>query len=164
MALHTSAVAQFRSYGTRLALAGGVAGLIWISDRDPGIRAFFEDVVPEAEVLAPDELTARLAVGQRPDALIVDGTQLLELPPEQRASVLGLRRVLICTGMLLASMPLNLVSGPGIAILAKPFCVEDLEAAIDWLRGAPPAQLDVSVPMAAFLDRPRRPRRRQPAH
>lgn len=141
-----------------------MAGLIWISDRDPGMRAFFGDVMPEAEVVLPDELEARLALGQRPDALIVDGTQLLQLPPGQRASVLELRRVLICTGMLLASMPLNLVSGPGIASLAKPFCVEDLEAAMDWLRDSPRARLAVSQPMATFLDRPRRSRRRQPAH
>lgn len=140
-----------------------MAGLIWISDRDPSVRAFFADVVPEAEILTPDELSARLSLGQRPDALVVDGTQLLELPSAERASVVELRRVLICTGMLLGSMPPNLVSGPGVAILAKPFCVEDLEAAIDWLRDAPRARLDISPPMATFLDRPRRSRRRQPA-
>ena len=140
-----------------------MARLIWISDRDPGVRAFFAEILPEAEILPPDELLSRLALGQRPDALVIDGTQLLELPPARRASVLRLGRVLICTGMLLASMPLNLVSGPGVAILAKPFCVEDLEAAIDWLRDTPRASLDASVPMAAMLDRPRRTRRRQPA-
>ena len=137
---------------------------MWISDRDPDIRAFFAEIVPEAEILAPDELASRLALGQRADALIIDGTQLLELPPAERATVLELPRVLICTGMLLASMPLNLISGPSVAVLAKPFCVEDLEAAVDWLRDAPRAPLDPSVPMAAILDRPRRARRRQPAH
>lgn len=140
-----------------------MAGVIWISDRDPGIRAFFAEVVPEAEVLEPDELSARLGVGQRPDALIVDGTQLLELPPAERASILDVRRVLVCTGMLLAAMPLNLVSGPGVAVLAKPFCVEDLEAAVDWLRDAPRLPLDRSVAMASIVDRPRRSRRPQPA-
>ena len=49
--------------------------------------------------------------------------------------MLGLPRLLICTGMLLASMPMKIMSGPGVAVLAKPFCVEDLEAAVEWLRG-----------------------------
>ncbi|MCA1587428.1 MAG: hypothetical protein LC744_01760 [Chloroflexi bacterium] len=69
------------------------------------------------------------------DALIVDGTQLLEPPARQRRAVLSLPRVLICTGISLASLPMSLISGPGVAVLAKPFCVEDLEAAVEWLRG-----------------------------
>ena len=134
-----------------------MAGLTWVSDREPAIRSFFADVLPEAEVLEPHELEARLALGQRPDGLIIDGTQLLELPATLRASVLTLPRVLVCTGMLLASMPMNLVSGPGVAVLAKPFCVEDLEAAIEWLRGAPQPILPGSSALAAMSQR-RRPR------
>ena len=112
-------------------------GHAWVSDREPGIRDLFAELLPEAEVLGPDELLARLGLGQRPDALIIDGTQLLELDDRQRADVLELPRLLICTGIMLASMPTDLISGPGVAVLAKPFCVEDLEAAVEWLRGVP---------------------------
>ena len=74
-----------------------------------------------------------------PDALVIDGTQLMELPARRRHAMLKLPRVLICTGMLLASLPMKIVSGPNVAVLGKPFCVEDLEAALDWLRDAPSA-------------------------
>jgi hypothetical protein len=146
-----------------------VAGLLWISDREPGVRDLFGDLLPDAEVLAPDELEARLALGQAPDGLVIDGTQLLELPPRVRASLLALPRVLICTGRLLASMPLNLVSSPGVAVMAKPFCMEDLEAAIEWLRDTPRSLQPSSAPLAAIVQRPaivqrrrRRPRGRLP--
>lgn len=150
--------------GIALALLLAVAGLMWVSDREPSMRTFFAEVLPEAEVLAPHELESRLALGQYPDALIIDGTQLLELPPRLRASVLELPRVLICTGILLASMPMNLVSGPDVAILAKPFCAEDLEAAIDWLRGTPSTIAPPLAATAAIVQRrrPRRPGRRLP--
>ena len=131
-----------------------MAGLLWVSDREPGVRDLFSELLPEAEVLNPDELDARLALGQRPDALIIDGTQLLELPAGRRSTLLALPRILICTGMLLASMPIKIVSGPNVVVLAKPFCVDDLEAAIEWLRdGADGAMSGPAV--SAVLGRPR---------
>jgi hypothetical protein len=143
-----------------------MAGMLWVSDREPGILDLFGELLPEAEALTPDELEARLALGQRPDALIIDGTQLLELPTRTRSVLLELPRLLICTGLMLASMPMNIVSGPGVAVLAKPFCVEDLEAAVEWLRGAPGTLPSPSVPFAALVQRrrPRRLRGRLPAH
>ncbi|MBW3612325.1 MAG: hypothetical protein KY392_00530 [Chloroflexi bacterium] len=114
-----------------------MAGMLWITDREPGIRVLFAELLPEAEVLTPDELHSRLGIGQRPDAIVIDGTQLLELQPARRRTLLTLPRVLVCTGMSLASIPMNLVSGPGVAVLGKPFCVDDLEAAVEWVRGAP---------------------------
>jgi hypothetical protein len=135
-----------------------MAGMLWVSDREPGILDLFAELLPEAEVLAPDELEARLGLGQRPDSMIIDGTQLLELKARQRADVLKLPRVLICTGIMLASMPIDLVSSPGVAVLAKPFCVEDLEAAVEWLRGAPGTLPTPSAQSAALVQR-RRPRR-----
>jgi hypothetical protein len=144
-----------------------MAGMLWVSDREPGIRELFAELLPEAEVLGPDELLARLSLGQHPDAMIIDGTQLLELPRATRAALLGLPRLLICTGILLASMPTTLISGPGVAVLAKPFCVEDLEAAVEWLRGVPGALPTPSAPFGALVQR-RRARRplpgRLPAH
>lgn len=132
--------------------------MLWVSDREPGVRQLFAELLPEAEVLAPDELLARLSLGQHPDALIIDGTQLLELPAARRTSLLALPRLLICTGMLLATMPTNLISGPGVAVLAKPFCVEDLEAAVEWLRGVPGSLPAPSAPYGALVQR-RRTRR-----
>ena len=132
-----------------------MAGMLWVSDREPGILDLFAELLPEAEVLAPDELEARLGLGQRPDAMIIDGTQLLALQARQRADVLNLPRVLICTGIMLASMPIDLVSSPGVAVLAKPFCVEDLEAAVEWLRGAPGTLPSPSAPFAALVQRRR---------
>jgi len=131
--------------------------MLWISDREPGVRDLFGELLPDAEILSPDELEARLALGQAPDGLIIDGTQFLELPVRQRASLLALPRVLICTGRLLASMPINLVSGPGVAVMAKPFCVEDVEAAIEWLRGTSGSRAPSLAPLPAVVRRPRRP-------
>ena len=120
-------------------MTSDVAGLVWVSDREPGIRALLGEILHDADVLDPDDLVSRLALRQRPDALIIDGTQLMELPARHRATVLGLTRVLICTGIELASLPLDLVSDPSVAVLAKPFTVADLEAAVEWLRGSPVA-------------------------
>ena len=108
---------------------------VWVTDREPGVRELLHELVPEAEPISPAELQERLAAGRSPDAIVIDGTQLLELPPKQRRAVLGLPRVLICTGLSLPSLPMSLISGPAVAVLAKPFCVEDLEAAVEWLRG-----------------------------
>lgn len=155
-------------YGSahRLLYDTSMAGMLWVSDRERGILDLFRELLPEAEPLVPDELEARLALGQRPDALIIDGTQLLELPPRMRAALLELPRLLICTGIMLASMPMNLIAGPGVAVLAKPFCVEDLEAAVEWVRGAPEPLPAQSVAFSALVQRrrPRRPRRRLPTH
>ena len=140
-----------------------MAGLLWVSDREPGVRQLFVELLPEAEVLPPDELDARLAVGQRPDALVIDGTQLLELTPRRRRAVLDLPRVLVCTGMLLASMPAKIVGGPNVAVLAKPFCVDDLEAAAEWLRGIPADHERAVEALAAVLP-PRRSRRPRSVH
>ena len=129
--------------------------MVWVSDREPGVRDLFAELLPEAEVLTPDELGARTALGQRPDALVIDGTQLMELPAARRRSLLGLPRVLICTGMMLASLPMKIVRGPNVAVLAKPFCVEDLEAALDWLRGTPTAIPPGAETMPPMLPRPR---------
>ncbi len=135
-----------------------MAGMLWVSDREPGIRLVFGELLPEAELLTPDDLRARIALGQRPDALVVDGTQLLELPPRERGAILALPRVLVCTGMLLAAMPVNLVSGPSVAVLAKPFCEEDLAAALAWVRDAPTGPPPDGVPFGALVQR-RRARR-----
>jgi hypothetical protein len=143
-----------------------MAGMVWVSDREPGILLLFSELLPEAEALAPDELETRLGLGQRPDSMIIDGTQLLDLPARARTTILGLPRVLICTGRLLASLPISLISSPGVAMLAKPFCIEDLEAAVEWLRGAPGDLPTPSLPFSAIVQRrrPRRVRGRLPSH
>lgn len=132
-----------------------MAGILWITDREPGIGVLFGELLPEAEVLTPDELHSRLGIGQRPDAIVIDGTQLLELEPARRRTLLALPRVLVCTGMSLASIPMNLISGPGVAVLAKPFCVEDLEVAIEWVRGAPTEPPPESVGFGTLVQRRR---------
>lgn len=132
--------------------------MVWVSDREPGVRELFSELLPEAEMLNPTELDARIALGQRPDALVVDGTQLMELPARRRRVVLDLPRVLICTGMLLASLPMKIVAGPNVAVMGKPFCVEDLEAAIEWLRGTSAPGVDDEL--ASLLSKPRMRRSR----
>lgn len=112
-----------------------MASELWVTDREPGVRDLLGELLPEAEVISPPEFETRVAAGRLPDSLVVDGTQLLELPAKHRRVVLGLDRVLICTGISLQSLPGSLVSGPTVAVLAKPFCVEDLETAAEWLRG-----------------------------
>lgn len=141
--------------GTGLALNRTMAGMLWVSDRELGVRQLFAELLPEAEILSPDELAARLSLGQRPDALIIDGTQLLELPPAQRTAALDRPRLLVCTGLMLASLPIDLVGGPGVAVLAKPFCIEDLEAAVEWLRGVPGPLPVPSAPFASLVQRRR---------
>ena len=139
-----------------------MAGMVWVSDREPGVRELFGELLTEAEVLAPDELTTRLGLGQRPDALVIDGTQLVELAARQRSTILGLPRVLICTGLALSALPVKIVSGSNVVVLAKPFCVEDLEAALDWLRGAPSDFPPAGGQLEEILQRPRS--RRSAAH
>ena len=112
-------------------------GTIWVTDREPGIRLLFGELLPEADLLYPHEFLQRLRTDRRPDALVIDGTQLLELAELRRAELLALPRVLICTGLSLTSIPMSQVAGPGVSVPAKPFCVEDLEVVIEWLRGAP---------------------------
>jgi len=135
-----------------------MAGMLWVTDREPQVSRLFGELIPEGDVLTPDELEARLALGQRPDAMVIDGTQLLELPIHLRAELLRLPRLLVCTGMLLASIPSGLISGPGVAVLAKPFCVEDLEAAVEWVRGTP-TRLPAEGPAFGALIQRRRGRR-----
>lgn len=119
-------------------------GTIWVTDREPGIRLLFGELMPEADLLDPDQLLQRLRATPRPDALVIDGTQLLGLTARQRAELLGLPRVLVCTGLSLTSIPMTLIAGPEVSVLAKPFCIEDLEVAVEWLRGpsADPPSLD----------------------
>ena len=138
-------------------------GTIWVTDREPGIRLLFGELLPEADLLDPDELLRRLLADGRPDALIIDGTQLLELPAGQRAGLLTLPRVLVCTGLSLTSIPMSLVAGPNVSVLAKPFCVEDLEVAIEWLRGASSVQAPAAVPILDAARRRRGPRAPRPA-
>jgi len=121
--------------GIRLAAAPGMSARVWISDREPRLLELLGELIPEAECVSPSELVDHLAAGHVPDALVIDGTQLLELAARHRGAVLGLPRVLICTGLSLSSLPTSLISGPTVAVLAKPFCVEDLEVAVEWLRG-----------------------------
>lgn len=134
-----------------------MGGSIWISDREPGIRQVFEELLPDSEVLTPAGLESRLVLGQRPRGLVIDGTQLLELSPTLRESVLQLPRLLVCTGLMLASLPITILAGPGVAVLAKPFCVEDLEAAVEWLRGRLVHEVAPLPPTSALVPR-RRPR------
>ncbi len=133
-----------------------MGGTLWISDREPGIRDVFGDLLPTASILTPDELSARLRLGERPYGLVIDGTQFLELPAGIRATLTDLPRLLVCTGMMLAAFPMTIISGPGVAVLAKPFCVEDLEAAIDWLQGDPPDP--TAAPPGFTVMQRRRPR------
>ena len=113
----------------------GMSTDVWVTDREPAVLELLQELVPEAEPISPAQLDERLAAGRVPEAIVIDGTQLLELPPRHRRVVLGLPRVLICTGLSLPSLPMSLISGPAVAVLAKPFCVEDLEVAVEWLRG-----------------------------
>jgi hypothetical protein len=133
-----------------------VTGAIWVTDREPGIRLLFAELIPEADVVDPAELEGRLALGLRPDGLVVDGTQYLALPPSLRRALQALPRLLICTGISLASLPMELVSGPGVAILGKPFCVDDLEAAVAWVRDGTSGERDGTAPFATLVQRRRR--------
>ena len=117
-------------------LAQDMWGTIWITDREPAIRLLFGELLPEAEVVAPEELPSRIASEPLPDAIVIDGTQLLTLPAEDRQRLLAECRVLVCTGLSLTSIPMSLVAGPGVTVLAKPFSLDDLEVAVEWLRVA----------------------------
>lgn len=134
-----------------------MTGAIWVSDREPGIRELFGDLIAESEVLDPAELEGRLAIGLSPDALVIDGTQYLELHEGLRRNLTTVPRLLICTGISLSSLPMDVVPGPGVAVLAKPFCVDDLEAAIDWLRDGATSAPESGARLGTIVQR-RRPR------
>ena len=113
-----------------------MTSMIWVSDRQQGMRELLAELVPLAEALDPQEIRARLDEGDRPAGLVIDGTQLYELAPDQRAAVLKLPRVLICTGLSLVGLPRDLFELANVAILAKPFAIDDLESALAWVIGA----------------------------
>jgi hypothetical protein len=140
--------------GTALAHVPVMRGSIWVTDREPAMRLLFGELLPEAEIVTPDELSTRIAGDELPDAIVVDGTQLLTLSAAHRERILGGSRVLVCTGLALTSIPMSLVAGPGVTVLAKPFSMGDLEAAIEWLRVPPPAP-DVPVPALSPARPPR---------
>ncbi len=117
-------------------LAPPASAMIWVSDRQDAIRDLLAELVPLAEALDPQEVRTRLEAGERPEGLVIDGTQLFELAPDQRAITLQLPRVLICTGLALVGLPAELFDLPNVAILAKPFAIEDLESALAWVIGA----------------------------
>ena len=56
------------------------------------------------------------------------------------------------------SWPMKIVAGPNVAVMGKPFCVEDLEAAIEWLRGTSAPGVDDEL--ASLLSKPRMRRSR----
>lgn len=117
-------------------LAPAAPAMIWVSDRQEAIRDLLAELVPLAEALEPQEVRTRLDAGDRPEGLVIDGTQLFELAPDQRTITLQLPRVLICTGLPLVGLPAELFDLPNVAILAKPFALEDLESALAWVIGA----------------------------
>lgn len=143
----------------------GVTGAIWVTDRESGIRDLFGELIAEAEAIDPAELEGRLAIGLRPDALVIDGTQFLALSGRLRRDLQALPRLLICTGISLNSLPMELVAGPGVAVLGKPFCMEDLETAVQWLRDGLARDETLGASVAALVQRrrPRTVRRRTPA-
>jgi hypothetical protein len=149
--------------GIGIALAPAMRGTIWITDREPGIRLLFGELMPEAEVIEPGELNRRLRLPDRPEAMVIDGTQLLELSARQRATLLALPRVLVCTGLSLTSIPMSLVAGPNVSVLAKPFCVEDLEVAVEWLREGSSEPAPSAVPILDAVSRRRGHRAPRPA-
>jgi len=112
---------------------------IWVTDREPSIRLLLRELLPDAEVVAPEALPRRILTGPLPDGIVIDGTQLLALSPADRDRLLGGSRVLICTGLSLTSVPMSLVAGPGVTVLAKPFSMDDLEVAVEWLRAPLPS-------------------------
>lgn len=114
-------------------------GTIWVTDREPGIRLLFRELLPDADVVAPEALPRRILTGPLPDAIVIDGTQLLALSSADRDRLLGGSRVLVCTGLSLTSIPMSLVAGPDVSVLAKPFSVDDLEVAVEWLRAPLPS-------------------------
>jgi hypothetical protein len=142
-----------------------VTGAIWVTDRESGIRDLFGELIAEAEAIDPAELEGRLAIGLRPDALVIDGTQFLALSGRLRRDLQALPRLLICTGISLNSLPMELVAGPGVAVLGKPFCMEDLETAVQWLRDGLARDETLGASVAALVQRrrPRTVRRRTPA-
>jgi hypothetical protein len=122
--------------GSSRVAAPAATEMIWLSDRQAAIRELLAELVPLGEELEPQEVRTRLDAGDRPAGLVIDGTQLFELAPDQRAIVLKLPRVLICTGLSLVGLPAELFDLPNVAILAKPFALEDLESALAWVIGA----------------------------
>ncbi len=153
-------------------LAPPASAVIWVSDRQDAIRDLLAELVPDAEALDPSDTRSRLDAGERPDGLVIDGTQLFELAPDQRAIVLKLPRVLICTGLPLVGLPAELFDLPNVAILAKPFALQDLESALAWVIGADvrvEAELATTegrqehhVPPHVLARSPRRPPAEQP--
>jgi hypothetical protein len=108
---------------------------VWVVEPNDETRALLREIAPQgAELMDDREFRRRIERGARPNALLIDGTCLLELDG-QRPALDGIVRTLVVTGRERGALPLGYLQRPSVQFLRKPFRLHDMERAMRWLTG-----------------------------
>ena len=108
---------------------------VWVVEPNDETRALLREIAPQdAELMDDREFRRRIDRGARPNALLIDGTCLLQLDG-QRPALEGIVRTLIVTGHSADAMPGGYLQRPSVQFLRKPFRLHDMERAMRWLTG-----------------------------
>lgn len=108
---------------------------VWIVEPHDGLRDMLREVSPDdAELLDEGEFVRRIEGGNRPDALLIDGSTLLRLDG-QRPALDGMLRTLIVTGRPAGDLPAPFLDRASVRLLRKPFEISEVERGLRWLTG-----------------------------
>jgi hypothetical protein len=108
---------------------------VWVVEPNDETRALLREIAPQdAELMDDQEFRRRIDRGARPNALLIDGTCLLQLDG-QRPALEGIVRTLIVTGRAADALPRGYLRRPSVQFLRKPFHLHDMERAMRWLTG-----------------------------
>jgi hypothetical protein len=111
---------------------------LWIVEPHDELRTMLRDlasVVPaHAVVMTEGEFRRHIDLGNRPDALLIDGSTLLRLDG-QRAALEGMLRTLVVTGRHPSELPMGMLQRSSVQFLRKPFSIGAIERGLVWLTG-----------------------------
>lgn len=115
----------------------GAERVIWMVDDDESFRDLSDAVAIEAGInvltISTVELTRRRGASL-PDGAMLDGAVLTG--PQAEAMLLGIPRIVICTGREYQEIAERWTVHPHVRVLLKPMSLTAFEDAIRWLAGA----------------------------
>ena len=111
--------------------------VVWMVDDDRTFRDLSDQVAIEAEIavvtMGIEELAIRRRTHALPAGIMLDGSVLSTTDAEQM--LMGIPRIVICTGRDFASIAENWTHHPNVRVLLKPMALEHFERAIRWMAG-----------------------------
>jgi len=115
----------------------GAERVIWMVDDDETFRDLSDAVAIEAGInvltISTAELTRHKGASM-PDGAMLDGAILTG--PQAEAMLLGIPRIVICTGREYQEIAERWTVHPHVRVLLKPMSLDAFENAIRWLAGA----------------------------